>query len=79
MNNNGTNIIDRIKITMLLLGFIWVDKDVAMIDIMLSKEKEWEHHIIGSNLLTVNRERAKEVTKSFKKAIENMFWSGIVS
>jgi len=79
MNNKGTNIIDRIRITFLLLQFVWARKDVAMIDIMLSKEKKWEHHIIASNLLTTNRNRYKEIIKSFKVVIEKIFWSEVIN
>lgn len=77
MNNNGTNIFGRIEITLLLLKFIWIEKNVAMIDILLSKEKEWEHHIIGSNLLTSNIDRYKEISNSFKTAIQNIFWKEV--
>jgi hypothetical protein len=77
MNNKGTNFVERIKITLLLLQFIWKESNVAMIDIMLSKDKEWEHHIIASNLLTVNRDRYKEIIKSFKIVIEKIFWSEV--
>jgi hypothetical protein len=77
MDNKGTTFTDRIRITLLLLDFIWRKDNVAMIDIMLNKEKKWEHHIIASNLLTTNRDRSKEMVKSFKTVIENIFLSEI--
>ena len=77
MNNKGATFIDRIKITLLLLNFIWREDNVAMIDIMLSKENEWEHNVITSNLLTKNRNRVKEMVSSFKKVLENIFWTEV--
>ena len=77
MDNKGTTFTDRIKITLLLLDFIWRKDNVAMIDIMLKTDIEWEHHIIASNLLTTNRDRSKEIIKSFKDVINGIFFSEI--
>lgn len=77
MDNKGTSFIDRIKITLMMLEFIWKRDDVAMIDILIAKKEEWEHHIITSNILTSNKHRVKEIVKSFKDVLEQIFWSEI--
>lgn len=73
MNNKGMSFMDRIEITLLLLRFIWVSKNVAMVDIMLSEKDNWVHHIIGSDLLMTNKKRVREIVKSFKDVLEAMF------
>lgn len=73
MNNKGTSIFNRVEITLMLLRFIWFEKNVAMIDVLLNEKDEWVHHIVSSNLLMTNTSRVKEIVKSFKVSLEYIF------